>query len=131
MNINRIRTGWYVLGCEHGRDCSEALETRGHTHPLGQVLLQQYLWRSSWWQTPDEKQPDDKHVNDKHDEERHDDEIHGYKLYDEKSHQDINRRFVSDNDKEWFDAELMQNVKKELGADYEDCLLYTSDAADE
>ena len=29
-------------------------------------------------------------------------------------------RFVSDNDKEWFDAELLQNVKKELGADYEE-----------
>ena len=37
-----------------------------------------------------------------------------------KGNQDYNGRFVSDNDKEWFDAELMQNVKKELGADYEE-----------
>ena len=29
-------------------------------------------------------------------------------------------RFVSDNDKEWFDAELIANIKKELGGDYAD-----------
>ena len=29
-------------------------------------------------------------------------------------------RFVNDNDKEWFDAELISNIKKELGTDYAD-----------
>ena len=30
----------------------------------------------------------------------------------------LSDRFVSDNDKDWFDAELLLNVKKELGQDY-------------
>ena len=38
---NRIKN--ILSGCEHGRDRPEALETRGHSNPLRQVLLRHSL----------------------------------------------------------------------------------------